>query len=120
MTTLQNGANVNDKFMSCLRIVPAIFIVIFAVAARAQPNITPYQPPGWSAPVVVTTSTSSTTNTSPLYTTNEIYLDWCVLNNGTANATTPFSVYLYTNSVFMTSRTINSLPRNTYTYFTGI
>jgi hypothetical protein len=119
MTTLQNGANVNNKFMSWLRIVPATFILIFAAAAHAQPNITPFQPPGWSAPVVVTTSPGSTTN-STIYTTNGIYVDWSVLNNGTANATTTFKVYLYTNSVFMSSRTLSSLPENNYTFVTGI
>lgn len=99
--------------------VPAIFILLFAIAANAQPHIEPYQPSGWSAPLVVTTSPSSTTN-STIFTTNGIYLDWSVLNNGTANATTAFKVYLYTNSVFMSSRTLGSLSENTYTYFTGI
>ena len=109
----------NYKSMPWRWMVPAIFILLFAIAASAQPHIEPYQPGGWSAPLVVTTSPSSTTN-STIFTTNGIYVDWSVLNNGTANATTAFKVYLYTNSVFMSSRTLGSLSENTYTYFTGI
>ena len=87
--------------------VLAIFILSFAVAASAQSDITPYQPTGWSAPVVVTTDPNSTNDTSPLYTTNEIYADWAVANYGPADANTPFEVDLFSNSVFVTSLNIS-------------
>jgi hypothetical protein len=97
-----------------LRAVPAIFILIFAIAARAQPYITPYTPPGWSAPVVVTTSTSSTTETLTIFSTNEVYVDWAVRNTGNATANATFYIDLYTNSVYVTSWSSGSLPPGYY------
>src|ERR1700677_1615794 len=98
------------------RAVPAIFIFIFAIAARAQPHIAPFQPSGWSAPVVVTTNPNSPPNTPILYNTNDIYVNWSVINNGTANASTTFYVDVYSNSVFVNRWTIPNLPRNNYEF----
>lgn len=109
----------NNKIIPWLRTIPTIFILVFSIAANAQPNIVPFQPPGWSAPVVVTTDPNSITTTSPLYTTNEIYVDWAVLNDGTAPANTTFYVDLYTNSVYLTSWVIPNLPADSYEYVAG-
>ncbi|HEV2319541.1 MAG TPA: NF038122 family metalloprotease, partial [Verrucomicrobiae bacterium] len=106
----------NQKPITWLPAVPAIFILLFAVAAHAQPYITPYQPSGWSDKIVVTTGPNSTTDTSPLYSTNEIYVAWAVANEGNANATAPFYVDLYTNSVYVTSWQFPNLPQNSYGY----
>jgi hypothetical protein len=106
--------------MSWLRAVPAIFILIFTIAAQAQPHMAPYQPSGWSAPVVVTTNPNSTTNTPAIYTTNEVYVNWAVINNGTTGASSTFYVYVYTNSVYVTSWSIGSLGRNSYEYVDGV
>jgi hypothetical protein len=108
---------VNQKPIIWLPAVPAIFILIFAVTAHAQPYLAPYQPSGWSDKIVVTTDPNSTTDTLPLYTTNEIYVAWAVLNSGSTDADTDFYVDLYTNSVYMTSWDISSLPAN---YYTGV
>ena len=97
-----------------LRAVLAIFILFFAVAAGAQSPIQFYQPSGWSDSVVVTTDPNSTTDTSPLYTTNEIYVDWAILNNDAAIVT--FDVDLYTNSVYVTTLNVSGLPSGYYTY----
>lgn len=110
----------NNKPVCWLRAIPAIFILIFAFAAQAQPNLIPFQPPGWSDKVVVTTIPGSTNDTSPLYATNDIRVDWAVLNNGNATASTTFYVDLYTNSVLMTSFARSGLPQNFYTYVTNI
>lgn len=109
----------NKKPVLWRHAIPAICTLIFAVAANAQPYLTPYQPPGWSAPIVATTDPNSTTDTSPLYTTNEIFVDWAVANEGSADATTTFYVDLYTNSVYVTSWVIPSLPASSYTYIAG-
>ena len=37
-------------------VVQAFFVLVFAIAAQAQPYITPYQPGGWSDKIVVTTN----------------------------------------------------------------
>ena len=105
----------NKSFIWLPAFVP-IFILILTVTARAQPYMTPYQPDGWSDSVVVTTDPNSTTDTSPLYSTNEIYVDWAVANEGTADGNTDFYVDLYTNSVYVTSWDIyGGLPANYYT-----
>lgn len=109
----------NNKPVTWLRAVPAILVLIFAVAARAQPYITPFQPPGWSDKVVVTADKGSTTDTSPLFSTNEIYVDWAVINSGNANANSTFYIDLYANSIFVTSWYVTSLPEDYYSPLTG-
>ena len=104
----------NQKLIFWLRTVLVFVILSFAAIARAQPSIQPYQPPGWSDKVVVTTSPSSFIDTSPLFTTNEIYVDWAVANFGNANANSPFYVDLYTNSVYFSSLQISSLDVDYY------
>ncbi len=94
--------------------VLVFFILVFALAAHAQPYITPYQPLGWSDKVVVTTNPNSTTDTSTIYSTNTLYVDWAVANYTNFNATTTIYVDLYTNSVFMTSWPINSMSAYSY------
>jgi len=105
----------NKKPVLQLRAALAFFILFFAVIARAQPDITPFQPGGWSDKVVVTTNPNSLTNTPTLYTTNQIYVDWAVINSGNATASTTFYVDLYTNGVYVTSWPIGNLPPNYYT-----
>jgi Papain family cysteine protease/Carboxypeptidase regulatory-like domain/CARDB len=64
------------------------------------PNLTPYQPAGWSDKIVVTTSYSSTLDASSLSSTNALYLDWAVINNGTAPTKTSFYTRLYVDGVY--------------------
>ncbi len=102
------------------RVFLTLAVLVLGVAAGAQPVLTPYQPAGWSDSVVVTTNPNSTTDTTGLTTTNALYVDWAVINSGNADATTAFSVDLYTNSVFMNTWQVNGLPVGNYTYVTAI
>ena len=113
-TETMSFTNVNMKLIPW--VVQAFFVLIFAIAAQAQPYITPYQPGGWSDKIIVTTNPNSTIDTSPLYTTNEIYVDWSVINSGNAAATTAFDIDLYTNSVYLTSWSFGGLPQGSYGY----
>ncbi|MGA2177942.1 MAG: hypothetical protein ABSH38_23590, partial [Verrucomicrobiota bacterium] len=64
-----------------------LFLSFWALAAPATfalPNLTPYAPSGWSDKIVVSKVTGTTTDSSPLYTTDTLYVDWAVINNGTA------------------------------------
>jgi hypothetical protein len=61
--------------------------------ACSRTNLTPYQPSGWSDKIVVSKVSGSTTDSSPLSTTDTLYVDWAVINNGT-KAT---SVQVYTD-----------------------
>ncbi|HEY0078608.1 MAG TPA: M12 family metallo-peptidase [Pyrinomonadaceae bacterium] len=60
------------------------------VVSPTQPNLTPYQPAGWSDKVVVSSTTGTSTDGSPLSTTDTLYVDWAVINNGTAATTATF------------------------------
>lgn len=99
-----------------LRAVLATFVLFLLIAARAQPYIAPYQPAGWSAPVVVTTDPNSTTDSPAIYTTNEIYIDWAIINSGNATANSTFYIYLYTNSVYASGWSSGGLPPDYYSY----
>jgi len=61
----------------------------------AGENLTPYQPGGWDDKIVVSTVTGTNTSASAILTTNTLYVDWSVVNNGTANITTTFYMRLY-------------------------
>lgn len=59
------------------------------------PNLTPYTPTGWSDKIVVSTESGTHTDSTALLTTDTLYLDWAVINNGTVDVEDPFSVALY-------------------------
>jgi C1A family cysteine protease len=79
------------------------------------PNLAPYQPSGWSDKIVVSKTTGATTDSSPLYPTDPLYVDWAVINNGTAAITTTFRTSLYVDGILKTSWDAASLPASSYT-----
>ena len=60
-------------------------------AKISPPNLTPYQPSGWSDKIVVSNVTGTNTDSDPLYTTDNLYVDWAVTNNGAAATGAGFS-----------------------------
>lgn len=79
-----------------------------------MPNLTPYQPQGWSDKIVVSKTTGTTTDSSPLYTTDTLYVDWAVSNESSVDITTGFYVSLYVDGTFTNSWYFDSL--NAYCY----
>jgi subtilisin len=69
-----------------------------AVTPDALPNLTPFTPAGWSAPIVVSTVTGNHADGSPLRSTDTLYVDWAVLNNGDATSVR-FFTKLYVDGV---------------------
>ena len=67
------------------------------------PNLAPHQPAGWSNKIVVSKVTNTTTDSVNLASTDTLYLDWAVINNGNASATATFSVQLFVDGVLRTS-----------------
>jgi subtilisin family serine protease len=65
----------------------------------SYPNLTPYQPPGWSGKIVVSTVTGTTTNSPYLSTADTLYLDWAVINSGTAATASRFYTTLYVDGI---------------------
>ncbi|MCH8819603.1 MAG: S8 family serine peptidase, partial [Acidobacteria bacterium] len=49
------------------------------------PNLTPFQPSGWSDRIVVSTTTGSHTDSGTLSSTDSLFVDWAVWNNGTGS-----------------------------------
>jgi hypothetical protein len=78
------------------------------------PNLTPYQPPGWSAPAVVSRTANTTTDSTSLTTADSLYLDWAVINSGNATAAGTFYVYLYVDGAYQAGWSVASLNTNTY------
>ena len=67
------------------------------------PNLTPYTPSGWSAPIVVSKVSGSHTDSSPLYSTDTLYFDFAVINNGVASTGTGFANALYIDGHLLAS-----------------
>lgn len=80
-------------------------------------NLTPYQPVGWSDKIVVSNVTGTTTDSSPLKSTDTLYVDWAVVNNGTADISSTFNEKLYVDGIervtFVTNPPLNI---NSYTF----
>ena len=89
------------------------------ITVLALPNLTPYTPSGWSAPVVVSTTSGDTTDSSPLYTTSNLYVDWAVQNNGGSTAGGTFYTELLVDGTYKTNWSTTALTAGNYTYFTG-
>lgn len=68
-------------------------------AGAAMPNLTPYQPPGWSDKIVVSTTTGTNTDSSTLTSADALYIDWAAINGGATATTATFYVDLYVDGV---------------------
>lgn len=82
--------------------IAAIFVAVCATSRAALPNLTPFQPAGWSDKIVVATTQNTTTDSTNLTTTNTLYVSWSVINNGAAAVTNAFYTALYIDGVYQT------------------
>lgn len=83
----------------------------------SRPNLTPYQPSGWSDKIVVSKVSGSTTDSSPLYTIDTLYVNWAAINNGTEATSVVFYTDLYLDGTKMYSWYYNPpLNPNYYKY----
>ena len=64
-----------------------------------KPNLTPYQPQGWSDKIVVSNVTGTNTDSSLLRSTDTLYVNWAVINNGSASTSVTFNTDLYVDGV---------------------
>ena len=83
-------------------------------AQSGQANLTPYQPSGWSDKIVVSNRTGTNTDDT-LDTTDTLYVDWAVTNNGTATASSFYSSLYLDNSLLANWQTA-SLSPGSYAY----
>jgi M6 family metalloprotease-like protein len=95
----------------------APYLYVEYTEGSGMPNLAPYQPSGWSDQIVVSNVTGTSTNNSPLYTTDTLYIDWAVINNGTAATAERFYTELYVDDVLRASwYTDPPLNSSNYTY----
>jgi len=89
------------------------------VSNPPQPNLTPYQPSGWSDKIVVATTASSTTDSTSLTTADTLYVNAAVINDGAAATSVNFNNELYVDGVPTVNWvTIAPLDINSYSYLT--
>ena len=79
------------------KILALCFIGLFfypkIIYGADKPNLAPYKPSGWSDKIVVSSRTGTTVD-STLHPEDNLYIDWAVINDGSAPVTKPFYIYL--------------------------
>jgi len=68
--------------------------------AGPAPNLTPYQPPGWSDKIVVSKTTGTHTDDAAFTTADFLYVDWAVINSGAVGVSSSFNVTLYVDGAW--------------------
>jgi hypothetical protein len=71
-----------------------------SASSQNLPNLTPYQPSGWSDKIVVSKVTGTSTDSGSYSTTDTLYIDWSEINSGSAATVPTFYSDLYVDGVF--------------------
>jgi len=92
-----------------------------AVLTLAQlPNLAPYKPAGWSDKIVAATNSSSTLDAGIIYSDQDVYVSWAVVNNAaTGNVVQRFYTYLYLDGVLNHSWFTDGLNAGFFVYVTN-
>ncbi|MDB6017216.1 MAG: hypothetical protein JWR19_1705 [Pedosphaera sp.] len=90
------------------------YTINFTVTAVNLPDLSPYQPAGWSDKIVVSTASGSITDSPTLTTADTLYIDWAVINSGNVAASNTFYTFLYVDGVSNHSWSVASLAVNSY------
>ena len=93
-------------------------MTVLAGNGAARSNLTPYKPSVWSDKLVVSNVPETTTDASPLYDTDTLYVDWAAINNGGLGINTKFYAALYVDNNLKKSWFTESLDANYYVYVT--
>ncbi|HKP87569.1 MAG TPA: S8 family serine peptidase [Blastocatellia bacterium] len=75
------------------------FTKFIIVTLPGQPNLTPFQPFGWSDKIVVSNVTGTHTDSASLSPTDTLFVDWAAINNGTIPTATVFHTRLFVDGV---------------------
>jgi immune inhibitor A len=87
------------------------------VQGTTLPNLAPYTPAAWSDKIVVSKTTGTTTDDSQLIPSDALYVDWAVLNSGSAATAVRFYTELYVDGALKTSWYVDPpLNANYYIY----
>ena len=97
----------SHEFIPKLAVV--MMAMIYPVTAISLPNLAPYQPAGWSDKIVVATTPNTTTDSPSFTSSDTLYLDWAVINNGDTGTGSSFYSALYVDGVYRTFWTVSAL-----------
>jgi len=91
--------------------------IILQKTTGTEPNLTPYQPSGWADKIVVSNHQGDNDDDSPLYSTDTLYIDWAVINNGAVATDDTFYTRLYVDGLLeATFSTPSPLEPTWYAY----
>lgn len=93
---------------------PFIDDIVLQKYIPSQPNLTPYTPSGWDYPIVPANTTGTYTVNS-LYTNQNTYIDWALINSNASIANT-FRSCLYFDNTEVQCWNTNGLGQNYYAY----
>ena len=79
-------------------------------------NLTPYRPSGWSDKIVVANTMDTTMDSSTLLTTDSLFIDWAVINDGSSGINTSFFTALFIDGTLEQTWTTDSLESEHYAY----
>ena len=87
----------------------------FTWTGTTQPNLTPFAPTGWDYPIVPSSITGTHT-VGALYTTQNTYIDFAVINTGASTTTTFVNCLYFDNNQIACWNTSGGLNQNQYAY----
>jgi len=91
-----------------------------ALTVAQLPNLTPYQPAGWSDKIVAATNATSTLDAGVIFNNEDLYVSWAVLNNSSnGNITVRFYTELFLDGVLSQTWFSDGLKAGYYAFVTG-
>jgi hypothetical protein len=105
-----------------VNLVPLLYPITVGDQPPPQsPNLTPYQPAGWTDKVVVSNTTGTHSDSSPLLASDALFVDAAILNDGEAATAAPFVGKLYVDGVEVHSFIVNPpLSVSGYTFLQDV
>jgi len=89
------------------------------VSGPPQPNLTPYQRPGYNDKLIVSKVSGTATDDTNFQPSDPVYVDWAVVNNGQAAVSTTFTVELLVDDAVRRTWTLSGgLPVNSFAFDT--
>ena len=92
--------NTNHSIINISDPAPTMTFTLAAGGGGKKPNLRPHKPNTWSDKIVVSKTTGTTTDSATLRPADTLYIDWAVINDGTADVTSGFKSKLYIDGVF--------------------
>lgn len=86
------------------------FTATIVVRGEVQPNITPYQPTGWSDKIVVSNAAGTHADSSSLSPNDTLYVDWAAINDGLDATAGRFFTELYVDGVISSTSWYSDPP----------